>query len=399
MRLVKVLMVLALLLPATQALAVQTVFEKDEMKLQLGYLLQFQGAFTEKEAPKGDTWGKDFFIRRSRIIMAGNVTKDISFFMETDTPNLGKNGDWNASFFVQDAFMSFKIVPEFIIDTGMILVPFTHHFLQGATNLNGLDYHVGLAKYPAGSNKVWRDAGVQFRGYALGNKLHYRVGIFNGVEGVAGQLDPVDKTTPIPALNESDMPRFTGTVRYNVFAKEDGKGAETGFFLTGMNYLGDKDDDVAILSFGVAGDYQPKAILKTTPVKDATGTQTGNTYEVEDYMAFGGDVFCDLPLAKGQELIAQVNATYINVGDKAKNTGLGIMSEVGYRYLQFEPVVGFDFFKSDADKSNWQQIQAGFNFWIKAHTANVKAVFTMTKDESKSDDYLKGVVLQTQLLF
>jgi hypothetical protein len=384
MRLVKVLMVLALLLPATQALAVQTVFEKDEMKLQLGYLLQFQGAFTEKEAPKGDTWGKDFFIRRSRIIMAGNVTKDISFFMETDTPNLGKNGDWNASFFVQDAFMSFKIVPEFIIDTGMILVPFTHHFLQGATNLNGLDYHVGLAKYPAGSNKVWRDAGVQFRGYALSNKLHYRVGIFNGVEGVAGQTDA--NGNPVAALNDSDMPRFTGTVRYNVFGRDDGKGAETGFFLTGMNYLGDKDDDVPILSFGVAGDFQGKAFL------DANGKPA-------NYMAFGGDVFCDYPLAKGQELVAQVNAVYYNYGDKAKNTGLGIMSEVGYRYLQFEPVVGFDFFKSDADKSNWQQIQAGFNFWIKAHTANVKAVFTMTKDESKSDDYLKGVVIQTQLLF
>ena len=386
MRFAKILCVLGVLLSTGSALAIQTVWEKDDAKLQLGYLLQFQGAFTENEAPKGDTWGKDFFIRRSRIIMAGNVTKDISFFMETDTPNLGKNGDWNAAFFVQDAFVSFKIIPEFIIDTGMILVPFTHHFLQGATNLNGLDYHAGLAKYPAGSNKVWRDAGVQFRGYALGNKLHYRVGIFNGVEGVAGQKDPNDETKTLPALNESDMPRFTGTVRYNVFGRDDGKGAETGFFLTGMNYLGDKDDDVPILSFGVAGDFQGKAFL------DANGKPA-------NYMAFGGDVFCDYPLAKGQELIAQVNAVYYNYGSKAKNTGLGIMSEVGYRYLQFEPVVGFDFFKSDADKSNWQQIQAGFNFWIKAHTANVKAVFTMTKDESKADKYMKGIVLQTQFLF
>jgi hypothetical protein len=212
------------------------------------------------------------------------------------------------------------------------------------------------------------------------------VGIFNGVEGVAGQKDPNDETKTLPALNESDMPRFTGTVRYNVFGRDDGKGAETGFFLTGMNYLGDKDDDVPILSFGVAGDFQGKAFL------DANGKPA-------NYMAFGGDVFCDYPLAKGQEFIAQVNAVYYNYGSKAKNTGLGIMSEVGYRYLQFEPVVGFDFFKSDADKSNWQQIQAGFNFWIKAHTANVKAVFTMTKDESKADKYMKGIVLQTQFLF
>lgn len=385
MRLAKVVFVLGTLLAAFGAQAAQTVWEKDDAKLQLGYLLQVQGAFTEDEAPKGDTWGKDFFLRRSRFIVAGNVTKDISFFMETEQANMGKNGDWSAPFFVQDAFVSFKIIPEFIIDTGMIIVPFTHHFLQGATNLNSLDYHAGLNKYPAG-HKVWRDAGIQFRGYALGNKLHYRLGIFNGVEGVAGQKDPNDATKILPALNESDMPRITGTVRYYVFGREDGKGAETGFFLTGMNYLGDKDDDVPILSFGVAGDFQGKAFL------DANGKPA-------NYMAFGGDVFLDYPLAKGQEFIAQVNGIYYNYGSKAKNTGIAIMSEAGYRYLQFEPVVGFDFFKSDADKSNWQQIQAGLNFWIKAHTANVKAVFTMTKDEAKADKYMKGIVIQAQLLF
>ncbi len=383
MRLAKVLFVLGTLLAASSAQAIQTVWEKDDAKLQLGYLLQFQAAFTEKEAPAGDTWGKDFFIRRSRIIMAGNVTKNISFFMETDSPNLGKNGDWGAAFFVQDAFMSFKLFPELIIDTGMIIVPFTHHFLQGATNLNTLDYHAKLAKYPAGSHKVWRDAGVQFRGYALGNKLHYRVGIFNGVEGVAGQVDAAG--APIPALNESDLPRFTGTVRYYVFGQEDGKGAETGFFLTGMNYLGDKDDDVPILSFGVAGDFQGKAFL-------------GADGKPANYMAFGGDVFVDYPLGKGQEFIAQVNAIYYNYGSKAANTGIAILSEVGYRYLQFQPVLGFDYFKSDAGSAaNWQQIQAGFNFWIKAHTANVKAAFTM--DKTGSGDYMKGILVQTQFLF
>ena len=95
--------------------------------------------------------------------------------------------------YIQDAFLSYTFAPEFKIDAGMMLVPFSHHTIEGAIGLNTLDYHADMIRLPAG--KVWRDNGVQFRGMLGGTLIHYRLGIFEGVRASA-----VPVANPAPAM-------------------------------------------------------------------------------------------------------------------------------------------------------------------------------------------------------
>jgi hypothetical protein len=406
LRILLPLLVLSIAIPATGAV----VWEDGDKALKINYLLQTQFTMTEEgsigtldtnaadynaddtstHTYKDKTWGKDFFIRRSRILIGGNICKNISFFMETDQAKYGSGGagGWSSAFFVQDAFMTFNIWKRmFMVDAGMIIVPFTRHLVQSAVSLNTVDYHGSLARYP--ETKVWRDMGVQFRGYLVNDKLQYRVGVFNGVEGKkVGTLLANGKPDPTAGANPDDMPRFTGRVMYNIMGKE------TGFYYGGMHFAKEP-----IISVGLAFDMQP----------DVTRDDKG---ELAPYMAYGGDLYVDYPIGPG-ELVAQANVAIYDNGHKAEHTGMGLFGEVGYRYQQVSLVGAFDMFTSDheneagkADK-DFQQIQAGVNFWIKKHNANIKAAFTMTKEGVVEDkegvvedaDYMKGLIVQGQFFF
>ena len=121
----------------------------DHTSLNIDYLLQTQASFVEKGAPDGTAWSKDFFIRRSRILLFGELWKNISFFFETDQANWGKGGKWDAAFFVQDAYVTFKVVDAFMVDVGMVMLPFSRANLQGAIGLTqdvDMDWGFGYAE-------------------------------------------------------------------------------------------------------------------------------------------------------------------------------------------------------------------------------------------------------------
>lgn len=48
----------------------------------------------------------DMFMRRARLMLWGNITKDLAVFIDTDQSNWGKNGLYNQPMVVQDAFFS-----------------------------------------------------------------------------------------------------------------------------------------------------------------------------------------------------------------------------------------------------------------------------------------------------
>src|SRR5438093_13546657 len=83
--------VLALVLPlagAATANAQVLIKVSDDVNFKLGVLGQFQ--MDTVEDPPGDANSNNLFIRRLRLMFAGQVAKKVTFFMETDTPNLGK---------------------------------------------------------------------------------------------------------------------------------------------------------------------------------------------------------------------------------------------------------------------------------------------------------------------
>ena len=134
---------------------------------------------------RGDGPAYDLFLRRARLLVWGNATKDLAYFVGTNEPNLGKGGVLSTSpgTFIEDAFLSYTVMPELKVDAGLMYVPLSHHTMEAASSLNALDYHADLIKFPTSRNL--RDIGVQLRGLALRDYLHYRLGIFEGVRNSA----------------------------------------------------------------------------------------------------------------------------------------------------------------------------------------------------------------------
>ena len=333
--------------------------------VKLHYLMQPYVQFTNNPNGAVDL-ESDFFLRRSRIILSGQVSRWVKFFMETDSPNWGKDGNWNPNFFVQDAWVEFDIMPEFKINVGMLLIPFIHQSRQGATTLHTLDYHGAMVKYPVGSHMVWRDMGVEFRGI-VANALDYRVAITNGVAGVG-----------------DDIPRFSGRVAWNFFDPEPA------YYYAGT-YLGKK----RVLALGAAFDLQPDAING----KDL-------------YYALGVDLFWDLPFTNGNRLSGQAAFVYYNgyagtvggVPATVDAQGMGLLFDIGYAIGDWEPMIGFDWFKPNDNASDLKdqhlEIHVGLAYWLHGHNANIKLDLALVKGVGLDfGDATRMATLQTQVLF
>lgn len=316
-------------------------------------------------APDGKSPSFDFFLRRARILVYGNITKDLAYFIETDQPNLGKGGDFSTSTFVQDAFFSYTFMPELKVDAGMMLVPLSHHTIEGAIGLNALDYHGDTIRFPAG--KIFRDTGIQLRGTALNTLLHYRLGIFEGVRSSP-------RAAPVTALNEKGLPRLAAHVRVNLM------GDEPDFFLKGIYF-----SPTPIISVGLGADIQPGGVRKLN------GDPTL-------YRAISADVFVEYPFTADDELIFKGN--FFNYGEGAPvltppvvdtTTGMvtspavmfpgstalatggnAFYAEVGFRHAWVEPLAFIDYVKAKNDTLTILAPHVGCNFWINKHTYNVK---------------------------
>lgn len=304
-------------------------------------------------APNGKGPSLDFFVRRVRLMAWGSVSKNLSYFIETDQPNIGKGGDFSASTFIQDAFLTYTFAPELKIDAGMMLIPFSRHTIMGAVGLNTLDYHADLVRFPAG--KIFRDTGVQFRGLLADNLIHYRLGVFEGVRNAIVPAPPVT-TPPTPAralLNEGGVPRFSGQVRLNIL------GSEPDFFLKGI-YFSAKP----LLSVGVGADFQPNAVFK---LNNTAGT----------YLAVTGDVFLEYPLTEQDEIVAAVNV--FNYGEGSTPIGglaaggTAFFAEAGFRHDWIEPLAYLEYLQGKNDSVKIVAPHAGVNFWVTKHTFNVKS--------------------------
>ncbi len=414
----------------------------DETYLKIGGLLQTQFVVTEEGAPNGKDVGTEFYIRRMRLMFYGQLNKWVNFFVETDNPNFGKNADFTPKMFIQDAYLEVNLHSAIQIDVGMLLMPFSHHGYQGATSLMGLDYHVPLFKYAPGGSFVWRDYGVMLRGMPLGKWFEYRVGVYNGVHGKKA-VDVTDETTGdvlykemADPRNAKDLPRFVGRLVFNVFEQEGGPGVG-GMFNDGL-YIRKTPVGIVstrkVLAIGFSADWQPDVNVTwdDVPMAPAAGADPEERgFKSEDYYAFAGDVFLDLPLGPQNimSLNGQVNFMYYNHGNRSNPnayynvegdarayTGYGILSEIGFRYDLYQPLFIVDWYESegayDANRTvdgvlnpenndslgDHLGIYGGMNFWVWGHSCNFKVQFGGNKVNGADDFGLEGRV-QAQLLF
>lgn len=170
--------------PAARAGAQAAIKVNDSVSVRFGVLLQ-PWYDTQQDAANGK-WAQNMYLRRARLLVGGQITKRISFFLETDNPNLGRSSGTptnrlGAGFILQDAFVDWKHDDALSVQTGLMLPAFCRNCLQSAASLLTLDY--GSYSFLNGSveqNIVGRDVGVQVKGYVAKGRLEYRAGVFDG---------------------------------------------------------------------------------------------------------------------------------------------------------------------------------------------------------------------------
>ena len=402
---------LSSLFVAGQASAAGIKIGNEDTYLKIGLLLQGWGAFTHEGAPDGESLDTDFYLRRMRVLLFGQLNDKVQFFVETDNPNFGRGGEFSGNMFIQDAWMEFNLHEAFQVDVGMLLVPFSHHGMQGAVSLHTLDYHAALLKYPRGSNKGWRDYGLMVRGLFLDRMFEYRLAILNGVHG--GAEDP---------RNPNDIPRVAARLTFNLFDSESGPGTG-GFFWDGI-YLKQTEAGVVstkkVVSIGASVDWQADLNVHRNPGQ--TDPSADNFVEGRgDYLAAAADVFVDLPLndEKTLSLTGQLNFYYYDHGDRssssmadgnsrsfygldpgAEYTGYGLMSELGVRYDAYELLMSVDWFnatKSDGDEGDLLAVYGGLNWWWFGHSTSIK--LQAGGSRVSGGDFGILAIVQAQLLF
>jgi hypothetical protein len=346
---------LACLCAAAVAAHAQVVIKvNDDVNFRLGVLGQFQADWLED--PAGEDYAQNLFIRRIRLLFAGQVAKNVTFFVQTDAPNLGRSvaGVKNISppVIVQDAYGEFRVSNEFSLDAGLMFVPFSRNSIQSAASLLPIDYGANtfIASGPTQST-VGRDTGFQAKGYFLGSRLEYRVGAFQGARDTASHR----------------AFRYTGRVQVQLLQPE-----ATGFFYTGT-YLGRRK----VLALGAAFDKQ------------------------EDYHAYDADAFVDVPAGPGA-ITAQLAYNRFDGGTTLLTLPKEnvVLAEFGYfiRSLKLTPVVQYTRLDLSntlvGDTTRWS---VGLNYWWAGHNANVKGAYSRIDPRVRANQ--NEFTIQLQLFY
>jgi len=321
----------AFVLASPPAGAQAVIKVNDDVNIKFGLLFQGQADWTESAA--SDDTVQNLFLRRARILVGGSIAKNVTFFFETDSPNLGKGAGaskTSSTMIVQDAFLSWKLSEELTIDSGMILTGIAHNSLQSAASLIAIDYGGYSFLYSGPTqNVVGRDTGFQVRGYPAAKKLEYRLGVWAGQRDVAGK----------------QAFRTTARLQYNFLD------ADTGFFYTGTS-LGKKK----IFALGAGYDAQ------------------------KDYSSYAADAYVDLPVGKNGAVSGQLDFIHYDGGTTFTSLPKQdtFYAEAGY-YIKSAKVMPFAYYgtkdlsgKDAGDESRWA---VGLGYMAFGHNLNIKAAY------------------------
>lgn len=322
-------------LPKAQA---QIVWNpSNDVNVKIGLQGQMWG--DETQSPETGGYAQNFYLRRIRFIVAGDIGKDIYFFFETDDPNLGKTPKaLNTGFLVQDAFLEWKAKNWLRLDGGIILVPFSHNGLQSTVSYFTLDLSpVATVNNTSTQSAALRDTGFQLRGFLLKDKLLYRVGVFDGVRNADAR----------------NSLRSAGYVQYNFV------GTEKSYVLPGTT-LG-----------------------KTKLLAVSGGFDTQGSYR-----AFSSHLGGAVPVNGGDEIGGQVQ--YLHYDGKTEFTAIPDQNDVlveGAYYVRqvklqpFGKMESQNFVASQNLLKDVNRYGAGANYYV--HAQNLKFTFQYLRAEPR----------------
>jgi hypothetical protein len=323
---------LLLAIGAPPAYAQVEIKVNDDVNFKLGVLGHFQADTISNPEPEPNT--NNLFVRRLRLVFAGQVAKNVTFFVQTDAPNLGKvlagGKNIQPSVILQDAYASVEVADALIFDAGLVFVPGSRNNLTLTSTLLPIDYGpFTFSDATAEESTLGRDTGFQARGYLFGRRLEYRVGAFQGFRDTG-----------------SDNPfRYAGRVQYNLL------GTEKDYLYTGTS-LGKKK----IFAVGATFDAQ------------------------RDFRAYDADVFLDHPLGPGA-VTCQFDYNHFDGGSRLTTLlkQNDVLVEAGYliNALKLTPLLQFARRDIDGGRAGDETISTvGANYYWAGLNANVKAAYS-----------------------
>ena len=373
---------------SSPALAIKVGGTGDDFALNVNVLMQARAqgdwdgpapTLAEGASPGGG-FNTDYYLRRARLIASGTAYKYVNFSIMLDTPQFGRRGSFAGSTFVQDLVIGFKPIPELIIETGFLFMPFAHQAMATSGQASALESPATIVFY--NNARGSRETGVQIRSLLLGNRLLIRGGVYEGAHG-----DPAAAIV----VNPRGRPLFGGVARLNLIGEE-----------TGYSYPPIYMDGKSRVSVGFAAQYQNKGsnIPRMTfdpKTKKLASVGTG----LADYVALSADLNADLALAGDTEAVFQLTGYRFDYGPGSDKTGFGISGEGGYRLGQFEPEANFYYFKSASRLADFQKIAVGANYFLKGHQVKLTGEFASVFNgvEISNTPSLKQIVGQAQVYF
>jgi hypothetical protein len=330
----------AVLLPAI-ANAQAIIKVNDDVWFRFG--IQLQGWADWNQSAATSTYAQNLYLRRDRFLVTGSVAPGVTFFFQTDQPNLGKAPKaFGTGFVVQDAWMEWKICDAFAIDAGKYLVPLSRNELQSTVSFLTLDISPSSTVFlaPTGTDAT-RDTGVEFKGYlGDGGHLEYRASAQQGLRN----------------LKSNNAFRYSGYLQYDFFD------TERGYVYAGTN-LGKKK----ILALSGGYDAQEK------------------------YKAYSGDIFTNLPVGVGDEFGGQYQFVHYDGGTfiptlPRQNTHL---VELAY-YISAAKFQPFGKFEQDSFASlkadDIKRFGGGFHYYVYGQNLKLSAQYLRIMPKSPIKD-------------
>jgi len=311
----------------------------DDAWLKLGLLGQ-----VHYSAMDDVTEEHDFYLRRLRLILDGQIMDGVKIFAETDYPNAGRNGV-DAKMDIQDAYVDVQLFgSDHWVKGGLILLPFSFENKSSAASLLGIDYNSECIKFV--NDFVWRDTGVSFQGSFV-KRIAYRVGIFDGYDNTV--------------KNPKAKLRYTGRVDVAVLGE-----VPTGWF-----YAQDPYSDKNYLYFGAGADHQDKATL-------VSGQPRDNAAWVVDFQS---------GVNLGSLLHLTVNGAWYD-WDNSSYNGKTAFAEGGLRYWKMTGTFKYSMQNPDSAASTVSDYTVGLQYNHKGN--NLKTGIEYRWGDS-SDWWLLGV--------
>jgi hypothetical protein len=344
-----------LLVPVPASGQWQIASPDGKSSLKLGLLVQPRLELQEnlETAPAAGTYrSQGFGVRRARLLLGGKVDEHVTFFVDTDSPNLGKVGPSGAKeyadVYLQDVIVTYRTDERFGLDAGLLLTPGSYNHMQSAATLNAVEYGpYTFLTSTALQQKVGRDVGVQARG-ALANKhVEYRAGVFQGYRDARG-------TQPFHVAARLSVSPYA---------------VETGFF-----YPGTAQGAIRRLLAGLAVEGQ------------------------QDFHAVHGDVFLEQPFGGSLAVTLQGDVSRVDGGSTFTSLPQQTdwMLEAGLTVAtRFTPYVQVARQVKDRNLPDETSLQLGLVCWRNGHRSNLKTAWTrVTRTGTEARDQF---VVQEQL--